>query len=74
MPFARVMDVKIKPDLDVDSEQMLEVQIIHDAPEDVKGNKNYGVLTILHEALNEKGHPGYPFTRFIWHKSYGDIA
>ena len=74
LPFARVMDVKVKPDVDIDGYPLLEVHIIHDAPGGRTGDKTYGFRTVLHEALNEMGYPGYPFTRFIWHKNYRDIA
>ena len=74
LPFARVMDVKVKPDVDIDGEPLLEVHIIHDAPGGRMGGKTYGFRTVLHNALNEMGFPGYPITSFIWHKEYGDIA
>ena len=74
LPFVRVKDVKVKPDVDIDGDPILEVHIIHDAPGGRAGDKTYGFRTVLHDALNEMGYPGFPITHFIWHKEYKEFA
>ena len=72
LPFVRVMDVKVKPDVDIDGEPILMVSIIHDAPGGRTGDKTYGFRTVLHKSLIEMGCPGFPITSFIWHEEYGN--
>lgn len=73
LPFTRIMDVKVKPDVDFDGDPILNVDILHDSADGL-GGRTYGFRTILHEALDEMGYTGYPVTSFIWHKEYEDYA
>lgn len=73
LPFTRIMDVKVKPGVDIDGDPILHVDILHDSAEGL-GGRFYGFRTILHEALNEMGFPGYPITSFYWQGEYERIA
>ena len=73
LPFTRVVDVNVKPDVDIDGGPILHVNILRDSADSLRG-RSYGFCTILHELLNELGFPGYPITSFFWYGEYEGLA